>query len=242
MSYVNRGNKLTKTTFKNIGSNAVYLDDMISGWEISDSTFTNVEGLAFELGGGRRNRVLRNTLRNISGSGFSGAGVSLDARGLGWEKANCGSLAMRVTELLYPGSPWAVRWPELRNITTDTPCAPIYCEVSGNTYDVDSCPPASCPGFLLSPAVGKEAAWHFTHSNNTRVIDHCPDALRGLCGAFKGTNQCTICAGRQQHALRQAGCTHVAIVMWCAGAPTLPAHGLLSPRPPGGPTESSVSV
>ena len=79
-------------------------------------------------GGGRRNRVLRNTLRNVSGPG-----VSLDTRGLGWEKAMCGTLATRVTELLYPGSPWAERWPELANVTTDTPSTPIYCEVSDNT-------------------------------------------------------------------------------------------------------------
>ena len=45
MAYVNRGNKLTHATFLNIGSNAVYLDDMMSGWEISDSTFINVKGL-----------------------------------------------------------------------------------------------------------------------------------------------------------------------------------------------------
>ena len=72
--------------------------------------------------------MLRNTLRNVSGPG-----VSLDTRGLGWEKAMCGTLATRVTELLYPGSPWAERWPELKNVTTDTPCTPIYCEVSDNT-------------------------------------------------------------------------------------------------------------
>ena len=90
---MNRGNRLIRSTFKNIGSQAVYLDDMISGWEISDSTFINVKGLAFELGGGRRNRVLRNRLRNVSGVKFLGSGVSLDARGLGLGVAGCGDLA-----------------------------------------------------------------------------------------------------------------------------------------------------
>ena len=193
----------------------VYLDDMMSGWEITDSTFIDVEGLAFELGGGRRISVLRNTLINVSGSGFAGAAVSLDDRGLSWEKENCATHVARVAELLFPGSPWGARWPELLNVTTDNPCAPVFCSVSDNTYDDDTCPEASCPNFLSSPAVGQAAAWHFTSSNNTRIAG-CPGALAELCGAYRGTRQCAVCAGRQQHALRQAGCNHGAIAAWCA--------------------------
>lgn len=198
-----------------------YLDDMMSGWEISDSTFINVKGLAFELGGGRHNRVLRNRLRNVSGVKFLGSGVSLDARGLGLGTTGCGDLAKRVTELLYPGSLWGVRWPELRNETTDNPCAPVYCDISDNTYDANTCPTTSCQGgFLASPALGKEVEWHFTHVNNTRVVYQCSDALVDLCGTCRGTHECAICAGRQQSTLRQAGCSHAEIKNWCAGVPS----------------------
>ena len=114
-----------------------------------------------------------------------------------------------------------MRWPELRNVTTDSPCAPVDCDVSYNTYDANTCPTASCPGgFLASPALGKEVEWHFTHINNTRVVYQCFDALVDLCDTCRGTHECAIFAGRQQPTLRQAGCTHAEIQNWCASGPT----------------------
>ena len=49
------------------------------------------------LGGGRRNSVLRSTLRNVT------TGIFLDTRGMGFEPCLPG-LAARVTERLYPGA------------------------------------------------------------------------------------------------------------------------------------------
>jgi hypothetical protein len=156
MAYVNRGNKLTKSTFKNIGQIAVYLDEMVSGWEISDSSFDGAS-LGVLIGGGRRNTVLRNTLKDVQSA------MDLDSRGLQEDRGFCNSSMKRLTELLYPGSPWAARWPELRNLSTDLPCAPIDCEVSDNTYD------GSLWGNWNPIKDGWSKAWHFAHRNNTNI-------------------------------------------------------------------------
>ena len=98
-------------------------DDLMSGWELSDNLIEHAK-LGFELGGGRNNHVLRNTLRNVT------EGVWLSTH-------SCTGQRARVQELLYPGSPWGERWPELRAIAADpnTTCAPVHCDVSDNRYD-----------------------------------------------------------------------------------------------------------
>lgn len=162
MAWVNRGNILRNGTFKNIGSWSVYLDDQMSGWTIEDSTISGAkQGLL--LGGGRRNRVRNNHFANV------GKAIDLDDRGLGWQLGMCkstapGSISGRVKELLYPGSPWPVQYPELLNVTTDTPCAPAYCEVTGNRYE------ASVPSFLSGASSSSWPSWHVLISNNTKVV------------------------------------------------------------------------
>ena len=66
--------------------------------------------------------------------------------------------------MLYAGSPWAAQYPELLNITTDTVCAPAYCEVTGNHYD------ASVKTFLAGNGESSWPSWHVTVANNTKRV------------------------------------------------------------------------
>jgi hypothetical protein len=133
----------------------------MSGWTIEDSTIDGVaKGLL--LGGGRRNRVRNNHFTKVAGPA-----IDLDNRGLNWQLSSCKSrantsMAGRVQELLYPGSPWAVQYPELLNITTDTACAPAYCEVTGNRYEA-----SSVKSFLTGRMSTSWPSWHVTIANNT---------------------------------------------------------------------------
>jgi hypothetical protein len=74
-AWVNRGNVLKNSRLTNVGSIGVYLDDQMSGWDLTDNYIQGAK-LGFLLGGGRRNRVLRNTLSGVA------TGVTLGARGL----------------------------------------------------------------------------------------------------------------------------------------------------------------
>ena len=115
------------------------------------------------LGGGRRNRVRNNHFANV----VPGPAIDLDDRGLGWQLSMCkstanNSLSSRVKELLYPGSPWPVQYPELLNITTDSPCTPAWCEVTGNDYDS-----SSVKSFLTGARSSDWPSWHIVIANNT---------------------------------------------------------------------------
>jgi len=189
-AWVNRGNKLRSTTFRNIGITSLdtpyrwapwwptgqigaYFDDQISGWEVSDCEFHGAKtGIAFA--GGRHNVALRNRFYDCATMAHEGtpqqccgACVMLDNRGMNWEHTDCNTtLPVRVKELLYPGSPWAARYPELANITTDRECKPAYCRVEGNTYSGGS--------FLRGMVMGQfppdwEAEWRDVVRNNTAV-------------------------------------------------------------------------
>ena len=97
----------------------------------------------------------------------AGPAIDLDDRGMNWQLSSCKSttntsMTGRVKELLYPGSPWATRYPELLNITTDTECAPAYCEVTGNRYKA-----SSVKTFLTGGSSTSWPAWHILIANNT---------------------------------------------------------------------------
>jgi hypothetical protein len=158
--WINRGNVLRKGVFKNIGSWSIYLDDQMSGWTIEDSSVDGAKS-GLLLGGGRRNRVRNNRFANV------GEAIVLDDRGMNWQLSSCkstahNSMSDRVKQMLYPGSPWTAQYPELLNITTDTTCAPAYCEVTGNEYD------GSVVSFLSGPSEKSWSSWHVTVSNNTK--------------------------------------------------------------------------
>lgn len=162
MAWVNRGNVLTNSTFTNIGSNGVYLDDQMSGWQVSDNYFHGAPGAnsGFMLGGGRRNHVRRNTLVG----GFARAVTMLHVA------YQYPQLSTRVRNLLYPGSPWPMEYPELLNITTDHFGIPIHTEIVDNVY--------RCPVFLQTSATGPTTpsqnaanlkAWLSVAANNTQI-------------------------------------------------------------------------
>ncbi len=114
----------------------------------------------FMLGGGRRNIVQRNTLTG----GFARAATLLHVT------YQYPQLSERVRELLYPGSPWPVEYPELLNVTTDHFGLPIHTEILDNVYD--------SPVFLQTSATGPTTpsqnaanleAWLSVAANNTHV-------------------------------------------------------------------------
>ena len=89
---------------------------------------------------------------------------------MNWEHTTClstaaDSMSDRVKQMLYPGSPWAAQYPELANVTTDTPCAPAYCEVTGNRYE------ASVKSFLTGGSSASWPSWHVTIANNSNTTE-----------------------------------------------------------------------
>jgi hypothetical protein len=114
---------------------AVYLDDEVSGFSITDNTFASV-ARAVLLGGGRSNVIANNTVRGVNGTGS--AAVAFDNRGMGWAKPGCtppdGELVKFLDRVPYQGALWASRFPELATILDDSPCTPRHNVVAGNTY------------------------------------------------------------------------------------------------------------
>lgn len=146
-AWTNRGNVLRNNQFKNIkchisgrtvqgcggGVNAVYLDDQMSGWLVSNNTFENCD-VAFVLGGGRSNVFLNNHIRD------SKKAVHFDNRGMGWEHSQCqagGKSQQEVLDVIHgpSGNKWASRFPELLNISAGGHlCVPVYNKIINNTY------------------------------------------------------------------------------------------------------------
>ena len=165
---MNRGNVLKNTRITRVGSNGVYLDDQMSGWLVTDNYIEGAKGArtGLELGGGRRNKVLRNKL-----SGF-GLGVRLIS--LGGGAAVSAEMRARVAELLRPGSPWAAQYPELLNIS-DHAGFPVHTDISDNVYDSDiwmQTTEGPANGFNITTPKENAAnlkAWLSTATNNTRV-------------------------------------------------------------------------
>lgn len=133
----------------------------MSGWHVSDNHLHGAPGarIGLMLGGGRRNHVQRNTL-----TGFARAVTMLHVT------YQYPLLSDRVRELLYPGSPWPVEYPELLNVTTDHFGLPVYTSIVDNVYD--------SPVFMQTSATGPTTpsenaanlqAWLSVAANNTKV-------------------------------------------------------------------------
>ncbi len=66
------GNVLRTNKFENIGNeyhgpNAIYFDDMLSGWTAESNVILNCKGFAFTIGGGRNNHVTNNVVIEATG-------------------------------------------------------------------------------------------------------------------------------------------------------------------------------
>jgi len=102
-----RGSVIHNNTFERINTvdpgddvSAVYLDDMVSGFTITDNTFVNISR-ALLLGGGRDNVFAGNTIYGVDGADA----VSFDDRGLHWEDGACtaphGELVLFLSRVPY---------------------------------------------------------------------------------------------------------------------------------------------
>jgi hypothetical protein len=99
-AFVNQGNELRHSLFKNIrnteGSGvqgitlqAVYLDDQMSGWDIWNNTFYNCTTGSF-IGGGEHNRVHDNYYQECdTAQHFDNRGMNWQGGGWNCTQANC---------------------------------------------------------------------------------------------------------------------------------------------------------
>ena len=139
-AYVNRNNTITGSSFTNIRNTvgtgvqgpsvqAIYLDDQMSGWSISNNSFYNCQTGSF-IGGGRRNTVRNNYYEKCD------TAHHFDNRGMNWEKSSAACTAppceplsggcqcnpsaatWMVTEA-PAASVWASRFPYLKETGTD---------------------------------------------------------------------------------------------------------------------------
>ena len=186
-AFVNRGNALVNNTFRNVrntvgtgvevaGVNAVYLDDDMSGWNITGNAFVNCQ-CGVWIGGGRRNTVVDNRFERCD---FA---THLDNRGMDGRAPNAVPNCTEVCEPLSDGcncnigaarwmvteSPaaaqWGARFPFLKTLGTDRLDQPAYNTIAGNTF-------CKCGEFIdATPA--QVASWGSTVGNNTEITT-CP--------------------------------------------------------------------
>jgi hypothetical protein len=136
-----QGNVISGNTFVRINTadpgddvSAVYLDDMISGFTITNNTFLNVSR-ALLLGGGRDIIFANNSITGVDGGD---AAVHFDNRGMGWSAASCtppdGELVHFLARVPYNTSAvWIQSFPHLINYLNDEPCVPKNNIIVGNT-------------------------------------------------------------------------------------------------------------
>jgi len=167
-----RGNRIVGNHWHDIGSifgggtQSIYLDDMLSGFDIEGNRFDHGSGdHVLELGGGRNVRFVGNLL---NGSGE----VAFDNRGMGWDKNGCKAggdpfdFLARVP-FSDPMGPYA-KYANMTNIVSDDPCRPKYNELSNNVL----CGSAKA---VTSTSAATIASWGSSATNNTYTAV-CPEA------------------------------------------------------------------
>ena len=115
---------------------AIYLDDQVSGFTVSNNTFRRT-ARALMLGGGRDNVFSSNVLEGTDGS-FEA--INFDNRGMTWGNAGCNASAGGDPILLrflarvpYNSSEvWTTAFPSLSRTLSDAPCTPRHNRVSNN--------------------------------------------------------------------------------------------------------------
>eukprot|EP01048_Picozoa_sp_COSAG05_P021591 COSAG05_NODE_4024_length_1712_cov_25.190329_2_plen_129_part_00 len=105
---------------------AVYLDDMMSGFLVANNTFFNTSR-ALLLGGGRENTFFNNSIDG--GDAVSPQlGVHFDNRGEGWDAKGCapgGTQFELLSRVPYQSAAWAAKYgPLLGKIKDDGICTP----------------------------------------------------------------------------------------------------------------------
>lgn len=139
-AFVNRNNSIVRNSFLNVrntvgtgvqaaGVQAIYLDDQMSGWSMTQNLFRNCQIGSF-IGGGRRNIVMHNTYEKCD------VAQHIDNRGQNWEKTatsctectgppfTCGCNP-GVSDWMLAKSPaaseWARRFPYMKEIRSVRP-------------------------------------------------------------------------------------------------------------------------
>ncbi|MCE5219117.1 right-handed parallel beta-helix repeat-containing protein [bacterium] len=119
--------------FEGRGCVGVYLDDMYCGTAINNNLFYRVTRAAF-IGGGRDNSIENNVFVDCRPA------VHVDARAMGWAKPGAESWVKESSEkgthlgLPYLKPPYSERYPQLLNIVSTDPFAPM-----GNRIDRNVC-------------------------------------------------------------------------------------------------------
>ena len=107
----------------------VYLDDQASGITVRANIFARVQQPVF-IGGGRDNAVENNLFYHSSPA------ITLDARGLDWQRAATldpqKDLQARLNAIAFNAPPYSVRYPNLAKIRSDDFGAPKYNRFDNN--------------------------------------------------------------------------------------------------------------
>lgn len=156
-----------------------YLDDAISGWEVAENAMwlsyptlrDDGHPKAVVIGGGRDTKILGNTFDIHTARSNA---VAMDGRG-----GDCTASQQMARSLLYPGSPWGRRYPELFNVSTDHPCTAAHGVIANNRYSCtprEACANGSFAFFSDDPLVSWDddtpaqlRAWTTVASNNSRA-------------------------------------------------------------------------
>jgi hypothetical protein len=105
----------------------VYLDDQLSGTQVRGNAFHDVD-LPVLLGGGRDNAISNNVF-----FGAAEQAISMDARGLSWQKDLAQhDLREDLAAFHVDKPPWSLHYPQLGAILADQPGAPLGNLISGN--------------------------------------------------------------------------------------------------------------
>lgn len=110
----------------NMNTQAIYLDDMVSGWSVYGNVIENVSSIAL-YGGGRYNTFENNLIINCPKA------FEYDERGITWMDCGEGSDIMNyLLALPYKEGVWKERFPELSNLLEDQPALPKYASIKNN--------------------------------------------------------------------------------------------------------------
>jgi hypothetical protein len=130
-----RGNRLLRNVIAragdpalNSGGAAIYLDDFMSGTEVSGNLLID-GGYGVLIGGGRDNTVTGNAFVRVR------VPVRLDARGLGWARqaiAPGGELPRRLADTLKDAAAWRERYPQLFSLMDEHVGEPSGNIIEGN--------------------------------------------------------------------------------------------------------------
>ena len=158
----------------NMGSNAIYLDDLASGQTIYGNLVHDV-WRAMMIGGGRDNVVENNIFAKYK------IGIHFDARGIGWSRrlieGRQGSWDMfgRLESVPYDKPPYSTKYPQLPNILNENPLEPKDNRIVGNVFDGE--PWLDPRGFKQAEA--EQRGWVRITNNVIGVDPRFVDRARG---------------------------------------------------------------